>query len=205
MKILNKSMKKLGFFLSLLFSVGCMDAQPIRSGIYNMGLKVAFDPASHMVSGYVESYSGYDEERNTYSFSCIFFFSGKLENQTAEIVAFYPAFKDEKIVGELQVIAPNKISLQLSDDLPGCWNVLPLVNDPFVFELQTAAPYLQTRWVKIEKSYFHSEKSETTKRKAYVIKNDVVFVERIDQNWAFCSFIGEKATTKGWLKLNELE
>ena len=40
-------------------------------------------------------------------------------------------------------------------------------------------------------------------KKKYIIKGDIVYVEKIEGDWALCSYFGKK-TTKGWLKVADL-
>jgi len=53
------------------------------------------------------------------------------------------------------------------------------------------------------KAYFYAQKNNKTMLKKYVVKNDFVYVEKIEGGWAYCSFYGNKITN-GWIKLENL-
>ena len=61
----------------------------------------------------------------------------------------------------------------------------------------------EIRFVNIDKSYFYNEAKEETKRKSYLIKGDIFYIEKIQGDWVLGAFIGKK-TTKGWLKKSTL-
>ncbi len=63
--------------------------------------------------------------------------------------------------------------------------------------------FIQLRFVENSKAYFHSTKSTSSKRRAYVIKGDILRVEKTEGEWAYCSFTA-KTTTKGWIKVSDL-
>jgi hypothetical protein len=62
---------------------------------------------------------------------------------------------------------------------------------------------LQIRYVETAKTYFYSDKIEDKRLKAYLVKGNFVCIEKMDGQWAYCTFVGKK-TTKGWLKLTDL-
>jgi len=39
--------------------------------------------------------------------------------------------------------------------------------------------------------------------KSYLVKNDIVYIERIEDGWAYATYIG-KRTVKGWVKVKDL-
>lgn len=43
----------------------------------------------------------------------------------------------------------------------------------------------------------------SSKQKKYVVKNDFVYVEKIEGDWAYCSFYGNKITS-GWINIANL-
>ena len=59
--------------------------------------------------------------------------------------------------------------------------------------------------IKVDKAYFHNQPNEDTKRKAFVIKGDEVIIDEIKDGWYRVAYEGEKITTEGWIKANDLE
>ena len=52
-------------------------------------------------------------------------------------------------------------------------------------------------------TYYHADKSIDKKQKSYLIKNDFVCIDKIEDEWAHCTYYGKKIT-KGWIKTADL-
>ncbi len=197
-------MIKLKIFFLLLISNGTFGQQLI-SGDYNSELKLAFDPSSKMVTGYYESYTGLDETTQQPKFSCIFYIEGKIKSKKFAIKTYYPDYKnDDKIIGTLEIVNSKTCKIKLPEEHGGCWNVQHFVDEPVNFTLDKKTNWIQIRYVKNLKSYFYSDKSITEKTKAYLVQGNFVCIEKIEQNWAFCIYFGEKSSKKGWIQLKDL-
>ena len=59
--------------------------------------------------------------------------------------------------------------------------------------------------VVVDKTYFHSAQSESTKRKAFVVKDDEVIIDLIDKDWVKVAYEGKQSTTEGWLNKSDIE
>ena len=64
--------------------------------------------------------------------------------------------------------------------------------------------FLRKTIVKVDKTYFHNEPKEDTKRKAFIIKGDEVIIDEIKNGWYKVAYEGEKVTTEGWIKAGDL-
>jgi len=174
------------------------------SGEYEFGLKLALDSSANKLTGYFENYTGWDEETNLPKFSCIFYFEGTIWDKKVKISTYDPTYKSGEIIeGTLEIIDNKTVNIKLTSEHGGCWNVQHFVEEPAKFELERPVPWIQIRYVKKNKSYFYSEKSINKKRKAYLVKNDFVCIDKLDGDWAYCTFYGTKAT-KGWIKITDL-
>ncbi|XZF16046.1 hypothetical protein ACTHGU_07900 [Chitinophagaceae bacterium MMS25-I14] len=197
-------MKSFLFLLPLLFCCTAGKSQALLSGRYDE-LNVAFNPATNIVTAYFESYTGLDEQTGNPRFSCIFYIEGKLNGKTATVTTYYPEDKNDDVIkGTLQLISSNSITIKLPEDHGGCWNVQHFADDPVSFSLSKKEKWIELRYITADKSFFHSDKNEATKRKAYAVKGNVVYIERMENGWAYCSFYGTKTTTTGWLKMETL-
>ena len=175
-----------------------------HSGEYINGLKLAYNNTSKKITGYFEGYSGWDEQSKTAQFSCIFYIEGTLNGKKASINTYYPEEKaDDQIDGSLEIIGNNLVQIKLSDEHGGCWNVQHFMDETVRFELEKAQHWVEIRYVNSEKSYFHSEKSADAKLKSYLVKGNVICIEKIESGWALCSYFGKK-TTRGWIKTADL-
>lgn len=79
----------------------------------------------------------------------------------------------------------------------------PIANDPVSFALEKKQAWTQIRYVTAAKAYFYNDRSDTMRLRSYLLKDNFVCIDRIEQGWAWCTYFGKK-TTKGWLKLSDL-
>lgn len=172
----------------------------LQSGKYDFGLNLAYNPATKLVTGFFEQYTGLDETTGNAKFSCIFYISGNYKQGEASIKTFYPLDeKDDLIEGKLKVDSAASVSIKLNDDHGGCWNVRPFKYEYSRFTLEQAKDWIEIRYATVDKVFFYSDKSESTIRKAYVVKGDVVYIDKVDGEWAHCTYYGKKVTS-GWIK-----
>lgn len=188
----------IAFFLVLLNgSVFCQET--IVSGDYDSELKLAFNPNTQKITGFYENATGENSQ-----FSCVFYLEGTVTGESFKIQTYFPNDQmNDLIEGTMQCSKTKIITLQLPEEHGGCWNVQHFADEPVPFTLQKETDWIQISFVVNEKVHFYSQKNEGKKRKAYVVKNDMVFIEKIEDGWAYCSYFG-KTTTKGWLKITDL-
>ncbi len=197
-------MKKLLIFIILILISRDFWGQRLLSGEYDLGMKIAFDETTNKLTGYFENYTGWDEQTNLPMFSCIFYLEGIAKSDIVKISTYYPEYKEDDIIeGTVEIINNKTIRVKLSEEHGGCWNVQSFADESIEFELKNNISCIQIRYVNVVKTYFYSEKSIDKKQKAHLIKNDFVYVEKIDKDWAYCTFYGKKQT-KGWLKVSDL-
>lgn len=197
-------MKTIIYFLSILLFAKHASAQKLISGEYESGLKLAYDPKTNQVSGYYESYSGSDEENNSPRFSCIFFIEGKLNGKLIKIKSYYPTDKTEDLIeGTLELLTNKSLKIKLTQEHGGCWNVQHFADEAPQFELIKKTKWIMISYIISDKSYFYQEKSLDKKLKSYLVKGDFVCVEKIENDWAYCTYFGKK-TISDWIRVTEL-
>jgi hypothetical protein len=188
--------------ISLLFTTTF--GQQLISGDYGDGLRVCYDSATKKVTGYFEESTGFDETTNRPRFSCTFYMEGTSNGKKFNVKTYYPADKkNDLITGTLELVSNKKLKLLLPQDHGGCWNVQSFTGEPVDFTLEKSQPWIQIRYVNAAKAYFYSEKAADKQMKAYMVKGDIVGVEKIDQDWAYCAYYGKKVF-RGWVKVAEL-
>lgn len=191
--------QKLRLVLLLLVSSVSLYGQ-LQSGKYDSGLNLAYNPTTELITGYFEQYSGFDDNDENPRFSCIFYIIGTYAKGEISIKTFYPLEeKDDLIAGKLKVDSAASISIKLNDDHGGCWNVWPFKYEYSRFTLEQAKDWIEIRYATVDKVFFYSDKSESTIRRAYVVKGDVVYIDKVDGEWAHCTYYG-KNITSGWIK-----
>jgi hypothetical protein len=197
-------MKNAGLLLYLLFLSTISYSQKIVSGTYDSGLILAYDSVNNIVTGYYENGTGWDEATNSPKFSCTFYIDGIPEGNTVKIKTYYPGDKLEDVIsGNLEIVDNKTVQIALFEEHGGCWNVQHFTNEPVTFSLQNEKSWVQIRYINIAKSHFYSGKTMDKKLKSYLVKKDVVCIETVDKNWAYCVYYGKKIT-KGWIKTADL-
>lgn len=191
------------FIFIVLIPVITFGQPEITPGNYS-SLSLALDKTTKLVTGYYENSTGWDEEAQSPRFICAFYFYGTLSGTNAEIKSVMPKYPEmDTIPGVLEAAENKTVKIQMEEEHGGCWNVEHFKNKPVNFTLIQANPWIQVRYVSIEKTYFYSEQKEETKQSAYLVKGDIVYIEKLDNDWAYCSYVGKKIT-KGWIKVSEL-
>jgi hypothetical protein len=107
------------------------------------------------------------------------------------------------IGGTLRIITGSEVSVKLPQEHGGCWNVQHFADEPAAFGLTEKTDWLEIRYVTAGKAYFHTDTLESTRRKAYVVTGNVVYLDRVAGQWAHCRYYG-KSVTAGWIKLDQL-
>lgn len=197
-------MKLLLLFFALQLCALSMKAQLLWSGNYDFGLKLAYDSTINKLTGFYENATGWDEQTQSPRFLCSFYFEGNAALSKFKIISYFPKYKfEDTIQGTFEIVNNGTVKIKLYDDHGGCWNVQHFMEEPVVFKVENKHNWQQIRYITSEKSYFFAEKANNKSLHSYVVKFDIVCVERIDGAWAYCIFYGEK-TTKGWIKASDL-
>ena len=108
------------------------------------------------------------------------------------------------IKGDIQLVNSDIIKIKLTEDHGGCWNVQNFSEEFVDFTLTTRTTWIEINYINTEKAYFHNDKNLESKRKAYVVKGDIVYIDKIEGEWVHCKYIGN-ATTEGWIKKGDLD
>jgi hypothetical protein len=187
----------------LLLLSNILFGQSIMSGDYDIGLKLAYDKNLNKLTGYYENFTGYDEESDRPKFSCIFYITGTISDSQFTVETYFPNDSSDLIVGNIHIIDQNNLIIKLPEEHGGCWNVQHFADEQVKYTLQKSFDWIQIRFVTKNKSYFYLDKHIDTKQKTYLVKNDFVCIEKIDGDWAYCTFYGLK-TKKGWIRIADL-
>ena len=185
-------------FLSSTFS------QQIISGDYDSGLKLSYDSTTKKATGYFENYTGLDEQTKNPKFSCIFYIEGIVTGQKFKVNTYFPTDKKDDIIqGTIEIVSNEKLKIRLPKEHGGCWNVQHFADEPAEFKLEKNHRWIQVRYVDTTKTYFYDSKSGNHRLKAYLVKGNFVCIEKIEKDWAYCTYFGKKATS-GWLRIRDL-
>ena len=197
-------MKNIFLTLLLLLFSNSSSAQKLISGEYDSGMKLSYDASSNILTGYFESYTGLDEQTQNPKFSCIFYIEGKVTGKKFSIKTYYPEDKkDDVISGNIEIINNKTIKIKLPEEHGGCWNVQHFADKPEEFGLDKKTNWTQIRYIDKPKSFFYKDQSNANQTKIYLVKGDVVCIEKIENSKAFCTYFGKKIT-KGWINISDL-
>jgi len=95
------------------------------------------------------------------------------------------------------------ILIKLPEEHDGCGNVIHFADGFVNFNFIKKTNWLKIRYIDIDKSFFYRDKNEISKQKAYLIKGNLVYIDKIDNDWVHCRFYG-KSITEGWMKKETL-
>lgn len=196
-------MKKIVIILVFCLAIGGVFAQNISSGIYGNGLHLAYNNKTNKVTGYFEEYSGWNKNYTSAQFSCVFYLEGILVNNKAIIKTYYPNDTNQVIEGFIEVVDNKSIKVKLNADHGGCWNVQNFANDTLYLNLEGKQLCKEIKYVTASKTNIYNNNGANKKSKNYLVKNNFVSIERVEGNWAYCQYVGNK-TIKGWIKLSDL-
>ncbi len=177
-----------------------------QSGHYGP-MTVGIEGSGDRVTGYYESYTGWDENLNAPRFSCIFYFSGERNGDRYDITSWFPGKEQDSIAGNLSFTSQGrepKLRLQLEEDHGGCWNVRPFEGEGSQLSLTQAGTWTSVRTVANQRAYFHRRPSGANQQQSYVIAGDVLKIYETRGDWVYAEF-GTQRTTRGWIKLSDLQ
>jgi len=185
----------------------------VLSGEYDE-LKIAFNPVDNQVTGYFESSTGEDAASGSPQFSCIFYIEGKLTDKQAKIKSFspsdnFPADNNDLIAGTLTPTSNNKLSLKLDEEHGGCTMVQHFKNEPVTFVISKKQNWIAIKYVTATKAFFYADARLETKRKSYLVKGNIIYIDEEKNNLVHCTFTDvNNHSTQGWIRsedINRLE
>lgn len=192
-------MKKIRLLPFLFLSSLSFCQQVLVAGNYDGSLSFGFNPTTRMVTGYYEDHTGEDGK-----FSCAFYIEGTVTGNQFKIKTYFPNDKtDDLIEGSMEVVDATSVKIKLPEEHGGCWNVQHFADEPVLFALRNATKWIQINYSSKDKVPLFHSKNEAKKIKSYLVKNELVYIERIENGWAYGTYYG-KRTVKGWIKLSDL-
>lgn len=186
----------------------------IVSGLYSDGwdLKLAINPKNHIVYGKFKA----QQIRDNTTYFCDEYLIGYKDQDTLRLTRIsnlqnfdqydtLNEFNDKMYLGEDHWgdygVMRWKVPEHSLD--AHCWRVIPSTQNKegmsMSIENASTKPWREIQIVK-EKTYFFTDTLDTNPRKAFIVQNDAFCVISNIGNWYFGEYVGEKQTTKGWLR-----
>lgn len=170
----------------------------LQSGVYE-GLLLAVSPAGKITGYYTESAD--DSVKRT----CSFFLAGHVSAQQPNTIT---SWSSSVLAGH---IAANNMGVTLTipdgQNHTGCMNVL-MPEIATGLELETTQ---QTNWqtlmkVSSPRAYLSSTPDAATRRKAWIVKGDVVGAIQTRGGWTEVEYVGDSGKmTHGWVSSNDVQ
>lgn len=127
---------------------------------------------------------------------CQFYFQGRRKKDKIQLNI--RNFVDTGVEsGNLVVVDDSTVGIY-DEGGPVCSHIPPETRGERI-ALFKREPFLEIRVVKSEKAFFYSEKRNSAKRKAYLVKYDVADVTEISGEWRKVTF----GKTTGWMKASD--
>lgn len=172
----------------------------ITSGDYAQ-LHLAINPQDSVVTGYYEDGTRI-RDTGGQQFACIFYIEGKLVDSTAKIRTYFPTDDKHIIAGELHIVSNQKVSIKLQDDPGGCrMTGLRLKDTTEVFTLDKKQTWQAIKYITADRASFYAADNEGSKENAYMIKGDIVYIDKIKSPWLHCTYINAKGdSAENWIR-----
>lgn len=176
----------------------------IKSGSYSGDLQIAFNPTNNKVSGYYESFTGYDEELKAPRFSCIFFFEGYYTDRSFAIKSYYPLEPGgDTIDGIIYSKNAEQFEMKLHEEPGGCWNVAHFADTLEKFDLSEKSNWVAIRYVLTNGASCFNEADGKGKIIRELKLATIVYVDEIKDNWCHIHFF-EKKPFSVWVQNKDL-
>lgn len=187
--------KKLIINILLIFiTMNCSSQSKteLKQGVYDEGqLEVLI--SNNFFYGYINI----NQEIN-----CKMFFWGKLKDNSDSISIYNPI--DKSINRGSLTYIDKKITIKSNEVLFPCQRIIDLKQGwPFFYTNKTNWENCTFDFVKQEKSFLYSKPNQMTKKKSYLLKNDVVLVFEKKGQWLKIKYI-KNDKTFFWIKNNDL-
>lgn len=173
-------------------------ASSLHSGVYE-GLMLAISPAGHITGYYAESAEGGVKR------TCSFSLSGQVSAQETNSIT---SWSTSVLPGQISVSTDGiKLTIPDGQTHAGCMNVLmPEINTGLELEKTQETRWQTLAQANAERVYLSSTADVGTRRKAWIVKDDVVGVLQTQAGWTQIEFIsGTGKTIRGWVNSKEIQ
>jgi hypothetical protein len=179
-------------FIFITFSCSAQDNTDIKVGNYDNGqLEIFINKES--LCGYINI----DEEIN-----CRLFFWGKLKDKNKSISIYNPI---DGTINDGNLTKLNKsITIKTKVMLLPCQRIIDLKRGwTFDYTGKSKWEKCNFNFIKQEKSLLYTNPNQMTKKKSYLVKNDIVLVFQEKEGWVKVKYINNEKSFF-WIKKNDL-
>lgn len=219
---MRKTMYTVPFFLFLFFSVNANASLQITSGatdiLQNPFVVIGRNEGENSFSGYVVALRVSPQRTD----ECKFLFRGDMKNNKADNVTVAGAtnsYLDREDARPYSRAFIRKsgdaitISINKKDAPDDCDWILSFLGEPNVresadkyeisFSLAEIGSWLEVTVIRNGRAYFYDHPNAKSRRKAFVVRGDVVYVYVQDKGWLNVKYQHGKQETVGWIKKSD--
>lgn len=196
--MINNRVIRTTLAFSILMSAFSSYASSLHPGVYE-GLMLAISPAGHLTGYYAESAT--DSVKRTCSFSL----SGQVSALETNSIT---SWSTSVLPGQISASADGvKLTIPDGQTHAGCINVLmPEINTGLELETTQETHWQALAQANAERVYLSSTADVGTRRKAWIVKGDVVGVLQTQAGWTQIEFVsGTGKTIRGWVNSKEIQ
>ena len=196
--MVNNRVMRTTLAFSLLMAAVSSHASSLQSGVYE-GLMLAISPAGHITGYYAESAEGGVKR------TCSFSLSGQVSALETNSIT---SWSTSVLPGQISASADGvKLTIPDGQTHAGCINVLvPEINTGLELETTQETHWQALAQVNAERVYLSSTADVGTRRKAWIVKGDVVGVLQTQAGWTHIEFVsGTGKTIRGWVNSKEIQ
>jgi len=186
-------------------------SQPLLSGSYgeqSIGF-VSLAEKGDTITGVYEYYGGWEPRTKSFLQACVFYFYGVREKSKSSTISLKAKELGNNTIIKGELTIPNqrkKIQIKL-DEQPNGYAAVGFDDDTgFVGDIFTVKTWSQVGVIKATKALLYDEPEVSKKRKAYLVREDVVKIIHYKNEWIQVEYLSP-VTNKllvAWLKRESL-
>ena len=196
--MVNNRVMRTTLAFSLLMAAVSSHASSLQSGVYE-GLMLAISPAGHITGYYAESAEGGVKR------TCSFSLSGQVSAQETNSIT---SWSTSVLPGQISASTDGvKLTIPGGQTHAGCINVLmPEINTGLELETTQETHWQALAQANAERVYLSSTADVGTRRKAWIVKGDVVGVLQTQAGWTQIEFVsGAGKMIRRWVNSKEIQ
>ena len=160
------------------------------------------------VTGVYEYYDNWDPKAKEFLDINVFYFKGNLVNDSTAIITTSWPGEDQILSGTIRfnnsISNSRSILIKLNEQPNGYSNVDFTQPSGVKMELTQQKDWLEIRLVASERCATYDKPDIKSKRKSYIIKNDVVKIVKVEGDFVQIEYDGKNATAFYWIKSSDL-
>jgi hypothetical protein len=102
-----------------------------------------------------------------------------------------------------KALAEQLFRIKLNENLPSCSDAVDVSDFELQFSTNNDGDWKYVSAVRTKRAYFHSEPSDSTVDKAFLVAGDLIYIYDENPGWYYVKYQGRKKETVGWIKKSD--